>query len=149
MKIFISTIATIFILSSIYGQESNKQERNIFTTAEEMPRFPGCENAIGLNRVKSKCATEKLLTYAYENLIYPEEAKKQKIEGLVVVKFIVNMYGDIEEPIVITSLGYGCDEEVIRLVEEMNNMSESWTPGKQRGRKVDVYFTLPIRFKLK
>jgi TonB family protein len=78
-----------------------------------------------------------------ENLKFPEEAKKNKITGLVTVSFTVNKDGTLENIEVSTPLGYGCDEEAIRLVK----ISGKWNPAKydddtleRTGESVDIIF---------
>jgi protein TonB len=61
-----------------------------------------------------------------------------------VVKFVVNEDGHISEVQVVRGIGGGCDEEAKRVVQAM----PAWKPGKQNGKAVKVYFTLPIQFKL-
>lgn len=85
----------------------------------------------------------------YSQLEYPKEAKERKIEGMVVVNFIVTTCGTIEQIKVVRSLGGGCDEEAIRIIDSMNyRLKEFWTPAKQRGRTVNLSYNFPIRFKL-
>ena len=131
-----------------YGQVESKERASIFTVADEMPRFPGCEQSEYDIKEKESCAQKLMLDDIYKNLKYPERAKKIKAEGVVVVQFVVNEFGDIENPQLARSIGFGCDEEALRVVESMNEMKESWIPGKQRGEIVSVLYTLPIRFKL-
>jgi TonB family protein len=84
------------------------------------------------------------MEYITKNLVYPSEAKKNKIEGRVFVSFIVEKDGSITNVKVLRGLGSGCDEEAIRIVEKMPN----WTPGSNSGKPINVKFTLPIRFSL-
>ena len=99
----------------------------VFTFVEQMPEFNG-----------------NLNDYLNKNLIYPKAAKDAKIEGKVVVQFIVNETGSISNASVIKKIGWGMDEEAIRVVSNMPN----WKPGKQNGRPVKTRYTLPITFKL-
>lgn len=110
----------------------NPQEADvpIFVVVEVMPEFPGGDEA----RMK----------YLVENIKYPEEARKKGIQGTVYVTFIVEKDGKISEVRVLRGIGGGCDEEAIRVVENMPN----WTPGKQRGEAVRVQFNMPFRFTL-
>jgi periplasmic protein TonB len=78
------------------------------------------------------------------NLRYPELAKENNIEGRVTVRFVVNEEGKISDAMVIKGIGGGCDEEALRVVRKM----PPWKPGKQNGRAVKVYYTLPITFTL-
>ena len=85
-----------------------------------------------------------MLKYLTENLRYPAEARLKHISGDCVVRFVVTYEGKIDKAKILRSLGGGCDEEALRLIKEM----PAWTPGMQDGIKVNVRYTLPIRFKL-
>ena len=79
-----------------------------------------------------------------ENLIYPEEALRKEIEGRVRLKFSVSSSGNIFDIQVVKSLGYGCDEEAIRLMKELGK----WQPGQVNGRDEEMPATYTIRFKI-
>lgn len=111
--------------------------------AQEMPRFPGCEDMAKLNE-RYKCSQQKLLQYIYGVITYPEDAKTANAEGMVVIRFIVKKDGSIKEPKILRSVYPSIDKEALRAV---NSMPE-WIPGKHDGQLVDVAYTLPIRFKL-
>ena len=116
--------------------------------AEQMPRFPGCEGLEGEHAVKKQCADQKMLGFIHENIRYPRQASEIGVEGIAVVSFVVNKQGKIQEIKLIRDPGAGLGKEAIRIVRMMNTLPEAWTPGKQRGRKVKVQYSLPIRFKL-
>ncbi len=116
--------------------------------AEQMPRFPGCESMNGSHKEKENCAKEKMLQYIYKNLHYPSVARENDIEGMVVVQFVVSKEGFIKDTKILRDIGAGCGNQASKVVIGMNDLPSRWTPGKQRGRKVDVRYTLPIRFKL-
>lgn len=101
-------------------------EPEIFVIVEQMPDLIG-----GLGELQSK-------------IRYPEIAKKAGVEGRVIVQFVVNEQGMVENPVVVRGIGAGCDEEAIRAVQQAR-----FTPGKQRGKPVKVKMSLPITFKLK
>jgi TonB family protein len=79
-----------------------------------------------------------------ENLVYPEEAKKNKVEGTVLLKIRVDDNGHVTEASVIKGIGHGCDEEALRLVKMLK-----YGKVKNRGvrltvsKKVKIRFTLP------
>lgn len=100
----------------------------IFTIVEDMPEFPGGE--------------DKLYDYLGKNLKYPREAQNNEIEGMVIVQFVVDEEGNITSPKIVKSVGFGCDEEALRVVKSM----PQWKPGKQRNKAVKVYYNLPIMF---
>ena len=120
----------------------------IFKVVEEMPRFPGCEEMTASASEKRMCANRKMLQYIYENIRYPSVARDNNIEGTVVVSFVVDTDGTIDDAKVVREIGGGCGAEALRVVEMMNGMNEKWTPGRQRGREVKVLFNLPVKFKL-
>ena len=116
--------------------------------AEQMPRFPGCENIEGTRKEKQKCAEKKLMEYIYDNLEYPKMAIDNTIQGRVTLRFVVDTDGKISNVKILRDLGGGCGAAAAQAVKSMNDMPERWTPGKQRGKPVKVLYTLPIQFRL-
>ena len=125
-----------------------EEVEEIFKIVEEMPRFPGCEDLAGSVQDKKACADKKLYEFLYEHLSYPSVARDNGIEGVVVIRFVVEKNGTIQGATVARDIGGGCGEEALRVINMMNAQSKVWIPGKQRGRSVRVLFTLPVRFKL-
>jgi len=82
--------------------------------------------------------------FLQKNLRYPELAKENDIQGRVSVRFVVDEQGDISDVSVIKGIGGGCDEEAKRVVMKMPR----WKAGRQNGKAVKVYYTLPISFRL-
>jgi len=121
--------------------------KEIFKVVEDMPRFPGCED-LGTVAEKKACAQKELLAFVYANIKYPSIARENSVEGTVVVRFVVTENGTIEDAEIIRDIGAGCGAEALRVVKLMNDLPERWTPGMQRGRKVPVYFNLPVKFML-
>lgn len=76
-----------------------------------------------------------------KNFLYTDIAIKNKIKGQIIIEFVVNAQGKIIEPKIKKGLGYGLDEEAIRVVTSYEN----WIPGEQRGNKVRTNFTIPIK----
>lgn len=89
--------------------------------------------------------TEPILIGGMESLVinYPEEAKAEKIEGTVMVQFVVDKTGNVVEPELLTTLGYGCDEEAIRTVQRLK-----FEPGTNNGEPVRVNYQMPVYFVL-
>lgn len=126
-------IITLFFLSSgaiAQNVEPDTTKEEIFTYVEQMPSFPGGEQA--------------MYQYIKENLRYPEEAMEEGIEGRVYVRFIVSATGAIKNVECMKAADTSLKAEAIRLISSM----PLWISGKQNGRAVSVYFTLPISFKL-
>lgn len=97
---------------------------------EQMPQFPGGD--------------EELLKFIRDNLHYPAVAAEVGIEGRVTIRFVVNRNGDVTDVTIIRGLDPSCDKEAVRVVK----MMPRWIPGRQNGRNVPVYYTLPVVYKL-
>lgn len=95
-----------------------------------MPEFPGGQNA--------------LLQFLKENIKYPEQEKKNGVEGRVVVRFMVSETGEVLHAVVVKSVSPGLDAEALRVVSRL----PEFKPGTQNGVPVQTYFTLPVLFKL-
>ncbi|HEX5001857.1 MAG TPA: TonB family protein [Bacteroidia bacterium] len=98
---------------------------------EKMPEFPG-----GL---------DELVRYLSKEIKYPNKARKNSVQGLVMVRFIVNKDGSVSDIKIVKSVDERLDSEAVRVVQNMPH----WDPGTQDGESVRVVFNLPIRFKLK
>ena len=118
----------------------------IFKVVEEMPRFPGCDS--GSAEEKKACADQKLLQYLYKNLKYPAIARENGVEGRVYIQFVVERDGTVQDGKIVRDIGAGCGQAALKVVNDMNNLPQRWTPGKQRGKAVRVLYTLPVTFKL-
>ena len=105
------------------------EEEKPYDAVEQMPTFPGGE--------------AELMKFIRDNLKYPLTAKKEGIQGRVILRFVVTKTGAIDNITVLRSLDPACDEEAIRLIKSMPR----WIPGKQNGNAVPVYYTLPVVFK--
>lgn len=98
--------------------------------ADQMPQFPGGER--------------EMMRFIKFNLHYPASAQENGVQGTVLLNFVVDREGKITNIKVIKGIGFGCDEESVRVLQKM----PLWSPGKQKGQAVLVSFTMPIRFVL-
>lgn len=139
------------------GGKPNKKSRlpshtasgeKVFKIAEQMPLFPGCDATDEYSEALRNCANQKMLEFIYTNVKYPEAARKQGIEGTVVVRFLVEKDGTISDAEILRNVGGGTGEEALRVVNMMSEQNIKWIPGKQDGEKVNVNFNLPVKFKL-
>lgn len=110
--------------------KSTEGDRKPYTLVEQMPQFPGGEKV--------------LMEYIAENLHYPTISAENGVQGKVYIRFVVSAKGIVEEVEVLRSLDSYCDKEAMRVIATL----PQWIPGKQNGRNVPVYYTLPIVFKL-
>lgn len=112
------------------NEEEFVDDEVVFVIVESMPSFPG-----GLNTLKQ---------YLHNNIHYPQLAKESGIQGKVFLSFVVEKDGAVTDVEILRGIGGGCDEEAVRVVQQMPN----WTPGRQRNIPVRVRFTLPVKFTL-
>ena len=120
----------------------------IFKVVDQMPLFPGCDAAAGYSEDLRNCANKKMLEFIYQNVKYPETARKEGIEGTIVIRFLVEKDGTINDAEIVRNVGGGTGEEALRVVNLMRDMDTKWIPGQQDGKKVNVNFNLPVKFKL-
>ena len=124
------------------------KEDKPFIFVEQMPRFPGCEDLVASHKEKEACSRTKLLKFVYDQVVYPQIAQETRIEGTVLVQFVVGKEGLIEDIQILRDPGAGLGDAVLKVVNSMNKMKDKWIPGKQQGQTVKVQYTLPIRFKI-
>lgn len=105
-------------------------DNKVFDVVEQNPVFPGGEAA--------------LLKYVAEHIRYPAMAQENNIQGRVVVQFVVTKTGSIGQVKVVRSKDPDLDREAVRVVKSL----PKFTPGKMNGHAVNVWYTLPINFKL-
>lgn len=117
-------------------------------TMATMPHFPGCEDIGGSVEDKKQCADKKMLEFVYNNVAYPQTALEKDIEGIVVIRFTVDVKGNVIQPEIIRDIGGGCGKEAMRVVKLMNELPERWIPGRHKNKLVEVQYNLPVRFKL-
>ena len=132
--IFMSLMATC-CLTTVLAQKTvvsqKDQKEDPFNVVEDMPEFPD--------------GIEAMIKFISNNIQYPADAKKQKVDGRVLVNFVVEKDGSITEVKVIKPTFPSLDAEAVRVVKAM----PKWKPGYQKGQAVRVQFTMPINFSLK
>lgn len=106
-----------------------KNNDDVFKVVEQMPTFAEGQLA--------------LLKFLEQSMIYPQIAKENGVQGMVVIQMIVEKDGSLSNLKVVKGIGAGCDEEALRIIRLM----PKWKPGFQNGQAVRVQFNLPIRFK--
>ena len=111
-------------------KQDSENDKKVFDVVEVPPVFAGGEKA--------------MFEYLSKNIRYPVEAQKQKIQGRVVVQFVVNDGGKVSNAKIVYSIDTYLDAEALRIINAMPD----WTPGKQGGKNVSVRYVLPIQFKL-
>lgn len=106
----------------------NPYTGEVYTVAEQMPSFPGGENA--------------MLNYIASHLRYPSVSEENGVQGLVMVRFVVLPSGEVGDVQVIKGLDRYCDREAVRVIKTL----PKFIPGKQGGKPVAVWYTAPVQF---
>jgi len=119
------------IKEEVHEEVQEEAPQEVFVVVEEMPSFPGGD--------------VELLKFISENLQYPEIAKENNIQGKVIMRFCVTYKGTVDQVSVARGVDPSLDEEAIRVVK----MLPLFKPGKQGGKPVNVWYSLPISFQLK
>ena len=128
--LYILPIVAICMIACAQNVQSTATEYFSYETVEEKPEYPG-----GMG---------ELSKFLSKNLRYPVICQENNIQGKVIVQFIVNKEGSIEEVSVATGVDANLDTEALRVVK----MMPKWKPGKQEGREVNVKCTIPVGFRL-
>ncbi len=134
MKNSLLTALTILSLGlffqPLWSQQSSRTAPDTSANyrVEIMPEFPGGQEA--------------MYAFLLKNLKYPNEARKEKISGVVYVTFVVNTDGSISDQTILKSPHQSMSDEALRVVGKMPN----WKPGYMNGKAVRAKMTLPIRF---
>jgi periplasmic protein TonB len=111
-----------------HGSGSGHGDGPIFYSVQQPPLFPGGD----AERIK----------FIQRSFVYPPEARQKKIHGKVFIALIIEKDGSVSNVKLLQGIGYGCDEEALRVVRSM----PSWRPGQQNGEPVRVYYICPIVF---
>jgi protein TonB len=111
--------------------QEEEAPQEVFVVVEEMPSFPGGET--------------ELFKFIYDNIKYPEIAKENNIQGKVILRFCVTYKGTVDQVSVVRGVDPSLDEEAVRVIK----MLPLWKPGKQGGKPVNVWYSVPISFQLK
>jgi protein TonB len=132
-KLMILSLMAVFGLTTVSAQKTVVAEKNqqAFDVVEQMPEYPG--------------GIKALLDYLCQNVKYPADAEKQKIEGRVIANFVVETDGSISNVEVFRPVFPSLDAEAVRVLSAM----PKWKPGMQSGKVVRVKYTVPISFNLK
>ena len=112
------------------NQTTKVSQDSIYSIVEKMPEFIGGD--------------KEIFTYLKQTIKYPAEAQKKNEQGRVIVRLVISKTGKVENVEVIRGVSQSIDNEALRVVRLMPN----WIPGEQNGQKVDVYYTLPVMFKI-
>ena len=110
-------------------KEAKVDENGVYMVCDQMPTFPG--------------GMRECMNYLSKNIKYPEECKKEGVQGRVIIQFVVDKEGNIRDAKIARGIHPSLDKEALRVIEAM----PKWEPGKQDGKAVSVKYTVPVNFK--
>ncbi len=131
---------------SLFAQESvgTVVDSTVYQEFEVAAVFPGCEQLERSTYERLVCASELLHNFIYDNLKYPEEAKQHKLQGIVVVSFVVDPDGSTSNHNAVNFLNTPCNQEALRIAQSM----PTWLPAEKNGVKIRSEASIAVRFKL-
>lgn len=124
------TLEDIEVVEMPMAENPENKQPDIFVIVEDMPQFPGGDQA--------------LYKFINENVQYPDSAVTVGLEDLVLIRFVVDENGKVTDPKAVKGMFDILTEEALRVV----SILPDFIPGKQRGKAVKVYYTVPFSFKL-
>ena len=104
--------------------------KTIYAGLDMVPEFPGGVKGFG--------------KFLAKNIKYPSAARVMGIQGRVIISFVCEKDGTLNDLYLARSIGGGCDEEALRVIK----LSPRWKPGIQYGKPVRVVYSVPIAFTL-
>jgi TonB family protein len=117
-------------VTEVEVEKEEVTEQTVFQVVEEMPEFPG--------------GMQEMMKWLGANIKYPTICQENGTQGRVIVQFVVTREGDITDAAVAKGVDPYLDAEALRVIKSM----PKWKPGKQRGKEVNVKYTLPVVFRL-
>ena len=134
----------IFLLHMIIDSNVVIAQDKLMVHADEMPYFSGCNEFESKSEEKRQCSNYNLVSFIASHLQYPEEAKKQGLEGTVILSFVITKEGKVHQPYVLKDIGGGCGDEALSILKNM----PIWESARHEGEKVNVKLNLPVKFTL-
>ncbi len=133
---------------AVQTSEEHIQMDKVYDDVEERPYFQNCSvDQITLIE-RYKCSRSSYKAYIEEHLVYPEEAKRKRIQGLAKVECIIETDGSVTSPRLLRDPGAGLGDEALRLITQMKDSIGLWSPGEIGGQQVRTLIEIPIKFQL-
>src|SRR5690349_16531726 len=157
LRAFISSFVTVFLLLSSHrlgaqekskGQDSarnlSKQESKVLPERDSTGKETGAY-IFPDKETEPEGGTPGLRKFLAQNIKYPKTAIDNNIQGIVMVRVIINEDGSVGNTEIVKGIGGGCDEEALREVKSM----PKWKPAELKGRPVKLVVMIPVRFSMR
>ncbi|GCD79144.1 energy transducer TonB [Schleiferia thermophila] len=153
---FIGSFALfVFFTGNAVGQvyedvnpSDSKEVTYKFSEVAQSPIFPGCEQ-YSSEQERKECFMKSVTTYVAKNFIYPDYARKNKIEGKIFVEFIIDTDGSVTDIKVVKGVHETLDMAAIEAVRTLNNLEQKIIPAKLEEKPVKFSFVIPINARIK
>jgi len=151
MRIFILILAiTAITVIQLAGQEINNDAIAAVSIQQKTSYNNKAVNAdtketLTVNSINSRAQFNSNITeYLNKKIVYPELAQKNFVEGKVLAEVTIDAEGKVQDVVILKSLGFGCDEQVVKTLSEMPN----WTPATRNGVSIPQTTIIPVQFRL-
>jgi len=115
--------------------------------ADEKPVLKSCLKVLDIVQ-REQCSNQGILTFIYQNVVYPDTALQQEIEGMVVVEAIIGKTGRVIGAKLVKDIGGGCGDAVIDVLRELEAVDNLWLPAVVDEIPVDYVLTIPVKFNI-
>jgi len=133
-KAIFSILLTLLLSSTLISSSAQSKlpqdDNKVYDNVEHAPQYKG-----GMNQ---------FYRYLAKTVKYPAEAREKKIQGKVLVSFVIEKNGSLADVKAKSKFGHGLEEEAVRAIRN----SPKWKPGMQKGKPVRVMYTVPVNFTL-
>lgn len=140
-----NSLLTFLALAGLSMTAAAQLDTTTYEAVERNPVFYGCDIADQSEKAISDCSMKQLQTFLSQNLVYPDTAIGRRVEGTVLVSFVIDQNGNTTQVGLKKDIGEGCGREALRVVKAF----PLWTPALIKNKPVKMRMVLPIRFNLK
>jgi TonB family protein len=134
----------LLVVGAVSGLNAQIHEDPVMVDVEIKPTWKGCELETDVTQ-RAACLDKNLVSFFNDFIIYPERARKKKIQGQVIAQFVVEKDGSVSNIQIIHDIGEGCGDEVVRAIQHLPKL----VPGYNNGLTVRVLYKAPFNFVLK
>ena len=132
----------LFVLLAL-GLRLGGQTADTLPPVDEQPYFPGCEHYADGSAAKRECSNQALVNFVASQVIYPEDARLEQVEGTVYARFVVDANGRVRDAAVVRDIGGGTGAEALRVI----GLLPAFEPATLAGRPVATELRLPVQFR--
>ena len=138
-----TTLALLFFGTALWAQSPEEKNELSMAQVDQKPIYPGCDGQASED-ARFECFNLSLNRFIAENITYPAEAKKDKVEGKVFVSFVIGRTGDIEDVKILRGVNPSLDQTAMDVIRKLPKIR----PALDQGKTVRFQHIVPIQFRL-